>query len=531
MNQESIQRDPTPDAIAHGPESLPVPMSPPIHDEEAIHFPDLVHFLRRQWKVIMLAALVAGLLTFVVAVFLIPKTFQASATLTITPPRISSELKPQPMSIQGYQRLLESDAVVGETIRRLIEAGEVREATGKKLKVGDELHSRIYVSQRVETTLAPILEVIARGSTAEKAATIANTWADVFLERAHRLQIENTTANIAIVDSQYYKSYDDTLAIDNERLAIHEDHQTRLAEATIRWRRTLDAAYLKWDHKLLELREKTEDTIAAFQLDTRSRLEDFVRSQGLAVTSDSLSESRAEFTADRQTENLLLRTLSLRIQLAQSVQFVTLEKAISNDALWQATVISQNQSSDIEPLSIPKLLTQEINPVYTDLAMRLSEVEFALEDLPPPGRETARQIAAGIERIQRQRSSDLTKLFANLALAREEMLQERSREIEQLRLEREREIDNMTRKFNANIQQIDRRLDQSRNLLAEMALRYNQAEIARGIQDLADVRIAAQAVPPLEPRSSRVLLKLVIGVFLGALTGVLIALVTEVDSR
>src|SRR2546429_6588146 len=53
--------------------------------------------------------------------------------------------------------------------------------------VREELETRIFVSRFSETTtLAPMIQVAARGKTPATAATAANTWAEVFLQRVRR---------------------------------------------------------------------------------------------------------------------------------------------------------------------------------------------------------------------------------------------------------------------------------------------------------------------------------------------------------
>src|SRR5262245_22301719 len=75
--------------------------------------------LSRHWKAVFAAALLSGLVTAGTLFLLVPRKYEASATLVIVPPKVSSDLKPPTLTIQGYQKLLESDSVLEETKRRL----------------------------------------------------------------------------------------------------------------------------------------------------------------------------------------------------------------------------------------------------------------------------------------------------------------------------------------------------------------------------------------------------------------------------
>ncbi len=66
-----------------------------------------------------LCAGLAAILAFVYFGFLIQPPFKATATLVIVPPSVSSELQPEELTLQGYQRLLESDAVRAQTRSRV----------------------------------------------------------------------------------------------------------------------------------------------------------------------------------------------------------------------------------------------------------------------------------------------------------------------------------------------------------------------------------------------------------------------------
>ena len=47
-------------------------------------------------------ALAAGLVTALVVLVFVPRSYEASATLVVVPPKFSSELRPATLTVQGY---------------------------------------------------------------------------------------------------------------------------------------------------------------------------------------------------------------------------------------------------------------------------------------------------------------------------------------------------------------------------------------------------------------------------------------------
>ena len=93
--------------------------------DPGIRFPEIVRFLARHWALILVPAAAAANLTVVIAYHAVPAEYEASAVLIIVEPRFASELKPPVLSVQAYQNLLESDAILAEARRRLQAQGQL----------------------------------------------------------------------------------------------------------------------------------------------------------------------------------------------------------------------------------------------------------------------------------------------------------------------------------------------------------------------------------------------------------------------
>src|SRR5215813_8105510 len=149
------------------------PSPPPrSYDTDELSLVQLVRFFLRHWRLLGGMALATGLTAALFMAYSVPHTYEASATLVIYSPPVSSEFKPPTLTVQGYQKLLESDAVLADTKKRLVQQGMLPEKDS--LRLGDNVETRIFVSRLSETTsLAPMLQTVARGQSAEQAAAIA----------------------------------------------------------------------------------------------------------------------------------------------------------------------------------------------------------------------------------------------------------------------------------------------------------------------------------------------------------------------
>ena len=144
---------------------------------------DVVGFFRRNLRLIAGFVLASGIVASVVLLLVVRKQYEASVTLVIVPPKLASELKPQSLSVQSYQQMLESDAVLAETRKRLLQKGF--SPSRMDFQIGRALRTKIFVSRvREDIALAPMLQAVVHAKSPEEAAATANIWADVFLNRS-----------------------------------------------------------------------------------------------------------------------------------------------------------------------------------------------------------------------------------------------------------------------------------------------------------------------------------------------------------
>lgn len=455
-----------------------------------------VSFIRRNALLVFGCAGIAAVATAVALSFFIQPSYEAAATLVVAPPTFKSELKPPALSVQGYQRILESDAVIAETLHRLVTDGVL--GAGEDLRLGRDLKTRIFVSRRAEeTALAPVIEAVGYGQTADRAAAIANTWSAVFLERTRSLLMDNVTPTLKLIEDQYHSEREKLKDLNRDRRGVATQYQERL-----------DALATRWDGKLVEARKKTEDLVASFQTDTRQALQ-------ARVDQGRPTEGVTDPELAKEMDRTILKILSLRILLAQAPRFLVLEKAVSDDVLWQAIAFSRTQGFDLSPILTQRLVTQEVNPIYDDLLLRLNDAEQELENQAPPHQEKIEALSDELAKLQIERQAGLAKLIAG-----------RDLEVKTLERQRRRELEALQQERNSALAALDQDIGNQEDLYSKLASSFNEVTLARASNGAQDVRLATPAVAPSAP-DRRLLLKTLIAASMGALVGLFFALVRD----
>jgi uncharacterized protein involved in exopolysaccharide biosynthesis len=494
-----------------------------------ITFAEIVAFFARNWKLIFGVSLAAGLVTAAIVLLVIPHQYEASATLVVIPSKFASELKPSILSVQGYRTLLESDAVIAEAKRRLVEKGIL--AHGDRLRLGTEIDTRIFVSRRVdEAPLAPMLQAVARGASADAAATIANTWAQVLVERTRELMAGTTSSTVQFIDAQYPVAQSRTAQLEDQRVVTVNALQKHY-----------DDAATAWDRRVSAFKNETSDLVAADRAETERVIEEYRSTRNLETRNlqldalrnaySELQGSQAQVSAQLQEKQLQLE--ATKKQLAATPQFVTLRKAITDDALWGAVEGGKETPANWKALQGRALETQELNPVHTDLAHRLAQLESDVNALTPRAAQLSQRLveisdeaakmdtavsadAAGLEKLSQERDAGLAKLQES-----------RANGLAELTRQRQAELDAIKRDWDAKAAQMDRDIAQQRDLLAELTKNYNQAALAKGQQGMEDVRIGAPAASPDHPMPRGGIVKTLVALILGGCIGISIALVRE----
>ena len=213
-------------------------------------------------------------------------------------------------------------------------------------------------------------------------------------------------------------------------------------------------------------------------------------------------------------------------------QFLTLQKAITDEALWSAMAAAKDDKPDWKKLQDRSLASQEINPVYTGLADRLSQVEIEVNALLPRAARLAQDLGtmsdeikakdsplrldeAGLEKLKREREAGLDRIKEDRGNGLAALMRQRQLE--------ERDQTGAGRQGGPAPPRRQSREGPVRGL----AKNYNQALLAKAQQDVEDIRLGAAAVPPDSPLPRGTLTKALLAMLLAGIVATLIAIVRD----
>jgi hypothetical protein len=493
---------------------------------------EAVDGLVRSWKLILGGAAAAGLVTCLVILIAGPMRWQSTAMLVVSPPGFSSELRPPAFSLQGYQKLLESDAVIAETRRRLIEQGVVD--ADASLRSGRELKTQIFVSRKAEeTTLSPMVLAIAYGRTARQAASIANTWVEVFLATTRDVALGATSPTIEFIDTEYASAYTELAKAEAERTSAVE----RFAELN-------DRAVDRWDGEISKASEVNGAALAGYRAETQRLVEENTADHSLETREVQLYALRSSLadlqvqqshvSAEREQKQLQLE--AARARLERTPQLIQTRKAMSDDAMWAAAAQKETKT-DWAAIGGRTLFAEEMNPVYADLSGEVARLEIELNALVPRAAQLTSQLGELAAAI-RDREVDLARDRAGVATTRENrdaglfaLLGRQATGMAAHVRARDRELAKIKHEQDDTLNSLDRTVAARRDLFASLSKVHNQALLARAQPISEDVRLAAPAVPPHEPESKGLPFKTGVGTVLGGLAGVLFAIAREARAR
>lgn len=449
---------------------------------EELGFRELWRLLARHWKLIVGLAVAAGLATLLAVGFLLPGRYQATARLTIDPPE-GDDQRQWPLTV--YQGLLESERLVQKTTERLIAEGVL--PAERMLVVGRDIESRpVNTAERGKGALGRMLALDAWAESRDEAAAVANAWARTFLEQSASMLRDPAAESATVLEQQLAPTRQSLTDLEQELSAVRDEFQEREEQLSTSWDRRISAA-----------QDSLERAIAEYRSETRRLMEEAVAGQ--------LGASGAG--ASVEAEEALLELVSVRAQLAQTPRVLTLEKAASDETLAELIV----QGQEVAHLDRP-LTTQEMNPLYDQLAVRALEMEReAKQRLRGSPVETARLLAQ-LEKLQLERSAGLAALTEGKSLEVRILRRRRSHALEDLLRERA----NVTAEY-------QRQLHQIRDLETKLTSELNAAVISR-LRGEVDVVFLAAPAAAGGGGTRQLPLKTAAGTLLGAILGLMIAL-------
>jgi hypothetical protein len=237
---------------------------------------------------------------------------------------------------------------------------------------------------------------------------------------------------------------------------------------------------------------------------------------------------------DLQRKKLQLETA--RAQLRETPEFVTLQKAMSDDAVWQEVAQTPAGQPDWGRIRERTLNTQTFNPVHTEVSGRVLQLEMEVNASVPRKAQLKEQLATMTEDLKARESAlrtdeallDKMQQERDAGLAK--LQEDRTYQLVLLNRGRQQELDALKREGDARLAQIDRTITQQKGLFDDLVRRYNQAQLAKAQEDAADIRLGSPAVAPDEPKSRGLAVLALLAALLGGLAGLVAAGIREVFS-
>jgi|GEM_PF-1389497 len=512
------------DSFGNGVEKPTSPPSESRHPRQEFRVTDVRAWILRHGLIVLALAILGALGASIYTSSTQSATYRASAILAIVPPKFSSELLPSTLTVQGYQELLESDAVLAETEARLVEQGLL--ADGAQLKPS-QVKSKIFVSQRrEETSLAPLIRLEVRSPSAERAAAIANTWAEVFLDRVQDLMFGSISTTVQLIEEQYPKARDRLNSLEDERLEKANAIDQRRANAVSRWQQELARAAAETSRLLNDYATETNRLMSSFR--TGNRIQ--ARRNELESLYDVLEghqRERAQVEARLVAKERELR--QLREQLSRTPPTLVLTRSLPEDVVIGEAVKEAGTPDVVETLSNLRLSYEVQNPLFNELSLTTSQRETEVAMLRPRGNELKELVGREIAQIKELETS-LTEDEAGLNQIRSEretgldtLRQTRAAVESAFATRRETELSSIDRESTHLFTQLDRQIEQERSFFEELAGKYNETLLAKGQERIEAIRMAAPAVLPRRPLSAGHGSSAALGLLLGGLVGLVVA--------
>ena len=419
-----------------------------MNGKESLELSDYINVV---WKRKLLIVLFTFIIMVIAAVFnlMTPNVYQATATLVLLPPKFQTELAPSILSIHTYMNLLKAP----ELLKAIIDTLEIEDATveGLNRNLETEIVEEKYGAQKI--SYSPLIKLLVRADTPQRAADIANAWAEIFVEKNKNLSTKGKESSLKFIEAQFPKSKEKLEKAENVLKETEDHYENELKTFKDRWQKKILNFKAQWK---IDFMEREVGVIESKLINFESELIDVRVS--IKSTRDNLDQLAAE--------------------IKKHPQFLTVAKAITDDALWER--IGKDTLSTIpEDLTKQKLRSEQLNPVYENLSQRLADTRIKLETLIPKEHYLENEI-----RIKKGEVDSLRRL-----------IYDKTFELAQLERERDAKQHIFKRKRDLELERANREVATYKNTYANLAQKSESAELAK-VEESEDMKIAARAVEP-----------------------------------
>jgi uncharacterized protein involved in exopolysaccharide biosynthesis len=297
-------------------------------------------------KKLVICTFLICVVTIAIAIVIMPKTYQSTALIMITPSRVESALSPSTVSLSLEQwnagKYTDSRPAISlVTHRKLLISNLVLERVISKLHLTnnkgevlpyEDLLKKLNVIEKRETKESNIIELKARDKNPYIAKDIANTWAQVYVEYNQELILGEVKGTGEFITDQFEIVKQNLIKAEEKVKDFKEEHALDLMQSELDMKKSKLADYRK------EL------------IDSEIKL--------------------------RTKEDILSQ---LKNQIKEQEKFTVVSKAMTDDALWQLASKERNAGGADKRA----LKSEIINPVYQNLELRIVNTEVEVNTLKP----------------------------------------------------------------------------------------------------------------------------------------------------
>ncbi len=355
--------------------------APPAASEMGVD--DVVRFLRNSWRWAFAGVVLAGGISTAV-VLVQPRTWESTASLLVSPPPFSSDIKQLSFNLPSYQRLLESSAVVDETRRQLIKENTIAADRIFTLGAGGDFEAKIFVNKEIVQT--PIIECRGRGENSEQAQKMVSVWIDVFLKRTKELVDSNSSPSFTLIEEQYKSNQKKLSKLEDDNKSAASGYQRKYGEVEKRWNETISAFTLDTGSQLAAFQNESDRLTAGLRLSSDLPGMD-ARIKALSRALSDLNVGGADHTNASRLDQVQPINRAEQVKLIAEQLTDLQNKQLSADValkkLERGQLVKLEELKSKRALELAKLTTsqkQELDDLLREETQRQSQ--FTREHLP-----------------------------------------------------------------------------------------------------------------------------------------------------
>lgn len=451
-----------------------------------IGLPELRLFVRRSWWLVVGLGLLSGVTAFAVLSLWTAEVYQATAKLAIQP----LDEDPKRQLAQLYRAMLQSGPVVDETAQRVAREIEVPKgywaASNRNLSVRSQGPS---AGPGRGASVHPVLELVVRSPLRDQAPVIANTWAQVFLEKSQSMLMEQTSEIEEILRRQISPVSEALQSLEAERIEQLGSRQEREDEAWSAWERRLAAA---------EKAAMQEE--ASYRVETRSLMRSALEERFPELSESGSGRGEEELFA------ALLEVVALREQLASTPRVLELQKTAPDETLYEI-LFEEGDTEGFDGV----LIEEEIDPVHEHLVSAALENESRARRLAGSRQAEVSSLLEDLRRIGIERAAGLAALEG-----------ENEASMRVLRRRQRRELKRIQWETNSALNDSNRELERLRDLESRLSNWINRGVVSGSLDRVGLVTVIPASGAAAIPR--RFALKVAVALFLGAVLGLMLGL-------